>query len=256
MRFIVFPSIFFCCSAKSIDECLDSCASKLKIGLVGILFEIAAMPCPPSYEEQRFMSLDWELEAIAVSLKRYCKEVGDTISLIDIFLTLNGSPEFHSNLKLSKTNLERLEKIAADQNFAWAEYPKSWPEVDDVARYEAFVATLRQPDQEIELALCEVRTLMFANRHFFLNSAQFSEPEASKRWRIEVARHTKHRKADRNAVLKHHKDQKLFYERRLKEELSPTQRASAQDLRAQIIQKLKAIRAITLDALLSDRHLP
>ena len=49
----------------------------------------------------------------------------------------------------------------------------------------------------------------------------------------------KHRKADRNAVLKHHKDQKLFYERRLKEDLSPTQRASAKDLHAQIIQKLK-----------------
>ncbi|MBP6721141.1 MAG: hypothetical protein KA239_02400 [Bacteroidia bacterium] len=217
--------------------------------------EIAFMPCPPSYEEQRFMSLDFEVESLEKSIKQQLKEIPDTLSLSAIFAQQAGTPEFHEDLGVTTRNLKRLQEEAAGLNFFWELYPKGWPEMDDVQRYEAFAAGLRKPNQEIELALCVTRTLLYKHRMMLLDSNAFLDAKTAQTWQKEVDRHTQHREADRTAAIQNVQPHIQYHERTLNADPSPTQRESATQLLKDLKIKVKQILAIPIEALLADRGL-
>jgi hypothetical protein len=201
------------------------------------------------------MSLDLEVESLEKSIKQQLKEIPDTLSLLAIFAQQAGTQEFQEDLGVTTRNLLRLQAEAEGLNFCWELYPKGWPEMDDVQRYEAFAAGLRKPNQEIELALCVTRTLLYKNRMLLLDSNVFLEEKTAQLWQKEVDRHTKHREADRTAAIQNLQPHIQYHERTLRGEPSPTQRESATQLLKDLKIKVKQILAIPIEALLADRRL-
>jgi hypothetical protein len=212
------------------------------------------MPCPPSYEELRFMQLDQDTAGSSASLARHIAETRATITLMTQIEGLAKDDKALENLKAMVRQLEELVKTASETSLSFV-YPDTWPEMEDVHRYEAFAANLQRADQALEFRLCETRTFLYSQQHALIHPNLADHPALAEAWPIEVERHRLHREADREAAIAPLEQDRKHYEDRLQMELSPTQRESAQAYFEERTQKIHDIKAIPIEVLMANRDL-
>lgn len=213
------------------------------------------MPCPPSYEEQRFMALDREIEVVHASLQRQSGEMPDTMRFLSLI-------DWRICTPAQKAQAEHLQGelvvLLTDVQSCLSpfDYPATWPTLEDVERYERHVGWLTRVDQDIELRLCEARTFLYVHGKKLIRHEEWLLPDMEARWTQEIERHRLHREEDRAAAIIRLQKAIEYYTPRVHQtDLSPTQRASAAEILAANRAKLERIQSIPLESLLGDRDL-
>jgi hypothetical protein len=211
------------------------------------------MPCPPSYEELRFMQLDNETSVVSANLQRRLAEIPATQQLLAAIVVDRCTPPQLTLLHQIQDAFKALLEDATLTTISFAQ-PEGWPSLEDVERYERFATWITRLDQSAELQLCEARTLLYAHGKSLLPVETWLMPGFEQRWNHEMELHRLHREEDRAAAIAPVQQEADHYRSRLAlTTLSPTQRTSAAELLQDRLARVARLQAIPIEALLGDR---
>ncbi len=213
------------------------------------------MPCPPSYEEQRFVSLDIESDELNRMVVQQFAELPDTRTLLHRFLAAFPTIAESQRLQALDSKIEQV-LLNRDEVQLSINFPATWPTMEDVERYEAFTEALRRVNYSLESTLCETRTLLYSGaRQRLAQSSLWEEPGFQQIWASEMDRHALHRELDRKWKLLPLQKSLQHYQARLLQNLSPTQMESAKAYVLDYQGQILAIEAIPIEDLMADRCL-
>lgn len=212
------------------------------------------MPCPASYEEQRLVALDGESAFLARNVEAQFGQIPDTLHLLRRFEQVLLPEAVRAELASLGIALERLAAEAHTTQYTFNGFGSEWPTMEVVQRYEAFVDGLRRMHYALESTLCQSRMLMYVHEDLMWGSLPEDGTQPLREiWKREMDRHAIHREEDRAAVLLPLERSLQYYQGRLLENLSPTQRESAEAYVLEFTAKIEDVKGIPITTLMADR---